>query len=65
MPYCAVMLTITPLDEGGMPMPGDTLRLAGVGGPITIEEDRVIVRWQRDDKTGVMYYARKGFPSGV
>ncbi len=54
-PYCAVVVTLIPLDAQGRPCLHSTVTLSGVGGPIEIETDHVMIRWRPDRETGTRF----------
>ena len=47
-PYCAVVVTIVPLDAEGRPDLRGTVTVSGVGGPIGIEPGEITIEWQPD-----------------
>ncbi len=54
-PFCAVVVTLIPLDADGRPQPIAPLTLSGTGGPIEIEADHVMIRWRPDRETGTRF----------
>lgn len=45
-PYCAVVVTIIPLDEQGRPLAARTVIVSGTGGPIGIEPEQLTIEWR-------------------
>jgi hypothetical protein len=54
-PYCAVVVTLIPLDSQGKPDHRSVVTLSGTGGPIEIEADHAMIRWVQDRETGTRF----------
>jgi hypothetical protein len=54
-PYCAVVVSLVPLDPQGRPQPARAVTLSGVGGPIYIEPQELKIEWVPDPDTGTRF----------
>jgi hypothetical protein len=53
-PYCAVVVTLIPLDAQGKPQHRSVVTLSGIGG-IEIEAEHAMIRWRADAETGTRF----------